>query len=137
MDPEQRQSLVQQGKDLKTNLAQLEAELEALQDSLQREGQLLPNLAHPSVSACSSGWLSCTGIASKATQVASCPAKHAYFRDQLCHFVSVNFTVQYRYQWEGRRLLLKLLWWDSRRSLTSQSGQSLANTDRLHLPALL
>ena len=49
MDPERRQSLIQQGKALKESLAQLEDELECLQDSLQREGQLLPNLAHPSV----------------------------------------------------------------------------------------
>ncbi len=50
MDPERRQSLIQQGKTLKESLAQLEDELESLQNSLQREGQLLPNLAHPSVS---------------------------------------------------------------------------------------
>ena len=50
MDPERRQNLIQQGKALKESLAQLEDELESLQDSLQREGQLLPNLAHPSVS---------------------------------------------------------------------------------------
>lgn len=50
MDPERRQSLIQQGKSLKESLAQLEDELESLQDSLQREGQLVPNLAHPSVS---------------------------------------------------------------------------------------
>ena len=50
LDPEKRKSLIQQGKDLKDSLAGLEAKLESLQDSLQREGQLLPNLAHPSVS---------------------------------------------------------------------------------------
>jgi len=50
IDPERRQGLIQQGKALKESLAQLEDELEFLQDSLQREGQLLPNLAHPSVS---------------------------------------------------------------------------------------
>ena len=50
LDPERRQSLIQQGKALKESLAQLEDELESLQDSLQREGQRLPNLAHPSVS---------------------------------------------------------------------------------------
>ena len=50
MDPERRQNLIQQGKALKESLAQLEDELESLQDSLQREGQLLPNLAHSSVS---------------------------------------------------------------------------------------
>lgn len=50
MDPERRQNLIQQGKALKESLAQLEGELESLQDSLQREGQLLPNSAHPSVS---------------------------------------------------------------------------------------
>ncbi|KAL0025985.1 hypothetical protein WJX77_010596 [Trebouxia sp. C0004] len=49
LDPQRRQSLVQQGKALKQSLAQLEDDLESLQDSLQREGQLLPNLAHPSV----------------------------------------------------------------------------------------
>ena len=50
VDPDRRQSLIQQGKDLKDRLAGLEAKMEALQDTLQREGQLLPNLAHPSVS---------------------------------------------------------------------------------------
>lgn len=50
LDPDKRKSLIQQGKDLKDSLASLEAKLEALEDSLQREGQLLPNLAHPSVS---------------------------------------------------------------------------------------
>lgn len=50
LDPDKRKSLIQQGKDLKDSLAVLEAKLEALQDSLQHEGQLLPNLAHPSVS---------------------------------------------------------------------------------------
>lgn len=50
MDAEQRQSLVAQGKALKDSLADFEQEMELLQDSLQREGQLLPNLAHPSVS---------------------------------------------------------------------------------------
>lgn len=50
LDPDQRQSLIQQGKDLKDRLAGLEAQMEALQDTLQREGQRLPNLAHPSVS---------------------------------------------------------------------------------------
>ncbi|KAL3141627.1 hypothetical protein ABBQ32_004864 [Trebouxia sp. C0010 RCD-2024] len=49
LDPDKRKSLIQQGKDLKDSLAVLEAKLEALQDSLQHEGQLLPNLAHPSV----------------------------------------------------------------------------------------
>lgn len=50
MDADRRQELVQQGKDLKETLAQLEVTLSTLQDSLQHEGQLLPNLAHPSVS---------------------------------------------------------------------------------------
>ena len=50
MDADRRKELVQQGKDLKETLAQLEQTLGTLQDSLQHEGQLLPNLAHPSVS---------------------------------------------------------------------------------------
>ena len=50
LDPQQRQRLVQQGKALKESLAQMEHQMESLQDSLQHEGQLLPNLAHPSVS---------------------------------------------------------------------------------------
>ena len=50
MDPEQRQSLVAQGKALKDSLADIEQEMDSLQESLQREGQLLPNLAHPTVS---------------------------------------------------------------------------------------
>ena len=61
MDPDRRQSLIQQGKDLKDSLALLEAKLDLLQDSLQREGQLLPNLAHPSVSTCSSDYNFHTG----------------------------------------------------------------------------
>ena len=50
MDADRRKELVQQGKDLKETLAQLEETLGTLQDSLQHEGQMLPNLAHPSVS---------------------------------------------------------------------------------------
>lgn len=50
MDADKRQELVQQGKDLKDTLAQLEEALGTLQDFLQHAGQLLPNLAHPSVS---------------------------------------------------------------------------------------
>ncbi|KAK9902854.1 hypothetical protein WJX75_008582 [Coccomyxa subellipsoidea] len=47
LDPEKRSELVDQGKALKARLAVLEAEVEILEDALQREGQKLPNLSHP------------------------------------------------------------------------------------------
>ena len=42
--------MVEQGRQLKEALAAAEAEVTAVQDQLQREGQRLPNLAHPDVS---------------------------------------------------------------------------------------
>ena len=50
MEPEKRAELVEQGKALKDRLAQLDEELAAARDAMQREGQRLPNLAHPQVS---------------------------------------------------------------------------------------
>ena len=50
MEQERRQKLVEQGRQLKEALATAEAEVTAVQDRLQREGQRLPNLAHPDVS---------------------------------------------------------------------------------------
>jgi seryl-tRNA synthetase len=46
---ESRAALVAQGKALKVQLAELEAELDAAEVSLQREGQRLPNDTHPAV----------------------------------------------------------------------------------------
>ena len=50
LDPEKRSELVDQGKALKARLAVLEAEVEMVEDALQREGQKLPNISHPDVS---------------------------------------------------------------------------------------
>ena len=50
MEQERRQEFVEQGRQLKEALAAAEAEVTAVQDRLQREGQRLPNLAHPDVS---------------------------------------------------------------------------------------
>lgn len=47
--PEKRNELVAEGKALKEQLAQLEAELDAAEVVLQREGQRLPNATHPEV----------------------------------------------------------------------------------------
>eukprot|EP00891_Asterochloris_glomerata_P009215 jgi/Astpho2/9215/e_gw1.00138.12.1_t len=49
LEQERRQKLVEQGRQLKEALAAAEAEVTAVQDQLQREGQRLPNLAHPDV----------------------------------------------------------------------------------------
>ncbi|EIE20022.1 putative seryl-tRNA synthetase [Coccomyxa subellipsoidea C-169] len=49
LDPEKRSELVDQGKALKARLAVLEAEVEMVEDALQREGQKLPNISHPDV----------------------------------------------------------------------------------------
>ena len=49
MDQEQRQQLVEQGKDIKERLAELEATVDACEAALQREGQKLPNTSHPGV----------------------------------------------------------------------------------------
>lgn len=53
MEAERRQELVAQGKELKEKLADLEAEVDTLESSLQIEGQKLPNFTHPDVSLCS------------------------------------------------------------------------------------
>lgn len=50
MEPEARQKLVEQGKQLKETLTELEVELDALEVALQVEGQKLPNFSHPDVS---------------------------------------------------------------------------------------
>ena len=50
MEPEKRSELVSRGKELKDQLAGLEADLSKAQDAMQREGQRLPNLAHPEAS---------------------------------------------------------------------------------------
>lgn len=42
-----------EGKSLKERLAVLEAQVQEAEDALQREGQKLPNLTHPDVSASS------------------------------------------------------------------------------------
>ncbi len=47
--PESRAELVAKGKALKGQLAELEAELDAAEVALQREGQRLPNSTHPAV----------------------------------------------------------------------------------------
>ena len=44
---EQRTALVARGKALKSDLEGVEARLAALEDTLQAEGQRLPNLTHP------------------------------------------------------------------------------------------
>ncbi|KAA6417157.1 MAG: seryl-tRNA synthetase, partial [Trebouxia sp. A1-2] len=87
MDPERRQSLIQQGKSLKESLAQLEDELESLQDSLQREGQLVPNLAHPSVP---------VGGEEAAIEVASVGEQRTFDFDisSLLELALVNYAMQ-------------------------------------------
>jgi hypothetical protein len=50
MEAESRQQLVDQGKELKEKLAELEVELDSLEAALQLEGQKLPNFSHPDVS---------------------------------------------------------------------------------------
>lgn len=47
LETEQRTALVARGKALKSDLEGLEARLAALEDTLQAEGQRLPNLTHP------------------------------------------------------------------------------------------
>ncbi|KAI5061654.1 hypothetical protein GOP47_0024159 [Adiantum capillus-veneris] len=49
LEPDKRQELVEEGKRLKDVLAGLEAELTVLSEQLQREGQKIPNMTHPSV----------------------------------------------------------------------------------------
>lgn len=50
MEAERRQVLVDQGKELKEKLAELEVDVDSLEAELQAEGQKLPNLTHPDVS---------------------------------------------------------------------------------------
>jgi seryl-tRNA synthetase len=49
MEPEKRAALIQEGKDLKDQLAALDADLLALETELQIEGQKIPNDTHPDV----------------------------------------------------------------------------------------
>lgn len=49
LDAEQRDAIVQEGKQLKEQLAVLEGELGLMEDRLQLEGQRIPNLTHPDV----------------------------------------------------------------------------------------
>lgn len=49
LDQERRNELIEEGKRLKDVLAGLEAELTTLFEQLQREGQRIPNMTHPSV----------------------------------------------------------------------------------------
>lgn len=49
LDQERRNELIEEGKRLKDVLAGLEAELTTLSEQLQREGQRIPNMTHPSV----------------------------------------------------------------------------------------
>lgn len=49
LEPERRNELIEEGKRLKDVLAGLEAELTTLSEQLQREGQRIPNMTHPSV----------------------------------------------------------------------------------------
>jgi len=49
MEADQRQKLIQRGQELKDKLAELEEKLGQVEMSLQREGQRVPNLTHPSV----------------------------------------------------------------------------------------
>lgn len=49
LEKTRRDELISQGKSLKEQLAGLEQKLDLLSDSLQREGQRIPNMTHPSV----------------------------------------------------------------------------------------
>uniref|UniRef100_A0A061QX49 serine--tRNA ligase n=1 Tax=Tetraselmis sp. GSL018 TaxID=582737 RepID=A0A061QX49_9CHLO len=49
LSDEQRAAVIEEGKQLKEELAALEKELEVLEAKLQREGQKIPNLTHPDV----------------------------------------------------------------------------------------
>jgi len=57
MEAEARQKLVDQGKQLKEQLAGLEVELDSMEAALQQEGQKLPNSSHPDVRTPLSTWL--------------------------------------------------------------------------------
>ena len=49
MEDEKRKQLIQQGKQLKEELAKLESVLDRLEAELQIEGQKMPNSTHPDV----------------------------------------------------------------------------------------
>jgi seryl-tRNA synthetase len=49
MEPEKRQELIQNGQELKDQLAVLEDSLRQLENAMQYEAQRLPNLTHPGV----------------------------------------------------------------------------------------
>ena len=49
LDHDQRQKLVEQGKELKEKLSSVEVKLGSLEAALQEEGQKLPNSTHPDV----------------------------------------------------------------------------------------
>ncbi|XP_071722737.1 serine--tRNA ligase, chloroplastic/mitochondrial-like [Rutidosis leptorrhynchoides] len=49
LEPSERQKLVQEGKNLKEEVATLEEDLLKLKDELQEEAQCIPNMTHPDV----------------------------------------------------------------------------------------
>ncbi|KAL8162026.1 hypothetical protein V2J09_013515 [Rumex salicifolius] len=49
LEPSERQKLIQEGKNLKEGLANLEEDLIKLTDELQMEAQCIPNMTHPDV----------------------------------------------------------------------------------------
>ncbi|XP_004501692.1 serine--tRNA ligase, chloroplastic/mitochondrial isoform X2 [Cicer arietinum] len=49
LEPSERQTLIEQGKNLKEGLIALEEDLVKLNDELQREAQCIPNMTHPDV----------------------------------------------------------------------------------------
>ncbi|KAK2391469.1 Serine--tRNA ligase, chloroplastic/mitochondrial [Trifolium repens] len=49
LEPSERQTLIEQGKNLKEGLVALEEDLVKLNDELQREAQCIPNMTHPDV----------------------------------------------------------------------------------------
>ncbi|CAG9460340.1 unnamed protein product [Pedinophyceae sp. YPF-701] len=49
MEQEQRMALVEEGKQLKARVAEVEARLEEVDQELQAQGQRIPNLTHPDV----------------------------------------------------------------------------------------
>jgi seryl-tRNA synthetase len=49
LDLARREELIEQGKQLKEQVAELEGKLAVLSERLQQEGQRIPNMTHPSV----------------------------------------------------------------------------------------
>ncbi|KAG0597863.1 hypothetical protein M758_12G026200 [Ceratodon purpureus] len=49
LDASRREELIEQGKQLKEQVSELEVELTVLQEKLQMEGQRIPNMTHPAV----------------------------------------------------------------------------------------